>query len=119
MKVKLDENLSREHISLFESFGYQAKSVYEQGISGCSDEKLWQVVTEEEMFFVTLDTDFADIRRFEIGSHAGILLVHTDRPGMKNVSSVLKRVLNEIDLRSLKGCLIVADESKTRIRSKR
>ncbi|OIO71793.1 MAG: hypothetical protein AUJ85_10995 [Elusimicrobia bacterium CG1_02_37_114] len=119
MKIKLDENLSMDHAEIFKSFGHDVKSVHEQGISGCSDEKLWQVVSEEKMFFVTLDIDFSDIRKFQLGSHSGILLIRTDMPGRINVSLILKRVLSEINLETLKGCLAVADETKTRVRSKR
>ena len=119
MKVKLDENLSQEHVLIFEWMGHETKRVYEQGISGCSDKRLWQVVTKEKMLLVTLDLGFSDVRKFELGSHSGILLIRTDRPGGKNVGFILKRVLSEIVLETLRGCLVVADENKTRIRSKK
>jgi predicted nuclease of predicted toxin-antitoxin system len=53
-------------------------------------------------FFVTLDTDFSDVRKFTPGSHPGILLVRTTHASVSAVSLILRRVL---------------DEARTRVRS--
>jgi predicted nuclease of predicted toxin-antitoxin system len=74
-------------------------------------------VSDEGRFFITLDLDFADIRRYKPGSHPGILLLRTRSRSSAAVLQVLERVLNERRLESLAGCLAVADESLTRVRA--
>ena len=48
--------------------------------SGATDDLLWCRVYEEGRFLVTLDTDFADVRRFAPGTHPGILLLRSTHP---------------------------------------
>lgn len=117
--VKLDENLGRTHLELVRERGYEAARVFDQGLSGEADDRLWTYLVEEARFFVTLDLDFSDVRRFEPGSHPGILLLRPRNKGRGAVLSVLRRVLDEAALESYRGCLVVADELNTRVRRPR
>ena len=96
--------------------GHVAARVTEQGLSGAKDPAVWQHVCDTGQFFITLDLDFSDVRRFVPGTHPGILLIRARGKGREAVVRVLRRVLAEHGLRSLVGCLAVADESRTRIR---
>ena len=116
MKIKVDENLARAHRRVLEAAGYDVADVHEEGLVGASDDVLWSHVCGEGRFLVTLDTDFSDVRRFLPGSHPGILLMRTTHPSVSSISSILRRVLEERDLASVAGCLVVADEVRTRIR---
>src|SRR5206468_2373587 len=73
--VKLDENLSRVHVDLLRQAGYDVDRVDEQGLSGATDERVWERVCTDGRFFITLDLDFSDIRRYQPGTHPGILLI--------------------------------------------
>ncbi len=114
--VKLDENLAASHAAYLRERGYDADLVHDQGISGIDDDGLWKHVSQEGRFLITLDLDFSDVRRFPPGTHPGILLLRPARRSVDGVISVLSRVLLEHPLDTLSGCLVVADESKTRIR---
>ena len=116
MKVKLDENLGRLHAELVRAAGHVTARVTEQGLSGAKDTAVWQHVCDTGRFFITLDLDFSDVRRFVPGTHPGILLIRARSKGREAVARVLRRVLAEHGLESLVGCLAVADESSTRIR---
>jgi predicted nuclease of predicted toxin-antitoxin system len=116
VKIKIDENLASSHRALLEQDGHDLSDVHDEKLRGASDEKLWAAVCEEERFLITLDHDFSDVRRYPPGSHPGILLLRTQRPGRDGVARILKRVLDEQELDALKGCLSVADERRTRIR---
>lgn len=116
MVLKLDENLGRAHVELLRNAGHDADRVYDQGLSGWSDSAIWKRVCDEGRFFITLDLDFADIRRYMPGSHPGILLLRARSRSSAAVLYVLQRVLKERPLESLSGCLAVADENHTRLR---
>lgn len=115
-RVKLDENLARSHVEMLRARGYDADRVHDEGLSGSPDHDLWREVVREDRFFVTLDLDFSDVRRFEPGSHPGLLLLRPDRKGRAAVATVLRRVLDEGRLEDLRGCLAVADPERTRVR---
>ena len=114
--VKLDENLGRTHVDILRNAGYEADRVHDQGLSGATDATVWERVCAEGRFFVTLDLDFSDVRRYPPGTHQGILLIRSRNRSCPAVTEVLSRVIVERSLDELRGCLAVADESFTRIR---
>ncbi|MDB9538322.1 DUF5615 family PIN-like protein [Anabaenopsis arnoldii] len=116
MLVKLDENMAQSHVDFLHKSGYSADRVTDEGLSGAKDEVVWQQVCAEERFFITLDLDFSDVRRFPPGTHPGILLLRSRNRSRQAVLEILTRVVNEQSLVALKGCLVVADEIQTRIR---
>jgi hypothetical protein len=56
------------------------------------------------------------VRRHAPGTHPGILLLRARKKGRGSVLRILKRVLTERSLKTLEGCLAVADETRTRVR---
>lgn len=116
MRVKLDENLSNTHAEFLRQKGYTCDRVTDEGLSGEPDDIIWQVCCQEQRFFITLDLDFSDIRRFQPGTHPGILLLRPRNRSRQRVLKLLKQVLSEYSLEVMQGCLVVADERQTRIR---
>src|SRR5438874_195476 len=95
MKIKLDENLGKTHVAILQESGYEAHRTYEEGLSGASDREVWEHVCAEGRFFITLDLDFSDVRKYPPGSHPGILLLRVDSRGLTSVSAALRRVIGE------------------------
>jgi predicted nuclease of predicted toxin-antitoxin system len=116
MTVKLDENMAQTHVEFLQQAGYNADRVTDEGLSGANDETVWEQVCAEERFFITLDLDFSDVRRFLPGTHPGILLLRSRNRSRQTVLEILSRVVQEQPLENLKGCLVVADDIQTRIR---
>lgn len=116
MLVKLDENMAQNHVEFLRQAGYDADRVTDEGLSGADDGVIWQQVCSEGRFFITLDLDFSDVRRFAPGTHPGILLLRSRNRSRQAVLIVLSRVIEEQPLTGLRGCLVVADETQTRIR---
>jgi predicted nuclease of predicted toxin-antitoxin system len=115
-KIKLDENLAQMHVDLLKEAGYDADRVHDEGLSGTSDEIVWLHVQDEGRFFITLDLDFSDVRRYSPGTHPGILLLRARNNSREKVKELLSRVIAEQSLKAFEGCLVVATEQHTRIR---
>ncbi len=96
--------------------GYSAERVTDEGLSGADDGAVWQRAVAEGRFFLTLDLDFADVRRFSPGAHPGMLLLRPRNRGRDAVLEILQRVVGEQSLDTLAGCFVVADINHTRIR---
>ena len=67
--VKLDENLSRVHVDLLRQAGYDVDRVDEQGLSGATDERVWERVCTDGRFSISIfptyvGTNRAPIRAF-------------------------------------------------------
>ena len=65
---------------------------------------------------MTADKGFADIRKYEIGNHHGIILIRLDEENRRNYLNLVEIVLDSIDLESLSGAIIVVTPRGIRIR---
>ena len=119
MNVKLDENLGRTPQRLLERRGHDAENVYDEEMSGASDPEVWQAAQAEARLLVTLDTDFADVRQYPPGTHAGVLLLRPRSRSREAATALLERVLDLHPLDMLRGCLAVATEAHIRVRRPR
>jgi predicted nuclease of predicted toxin-antitoxin system len=116
MQIKVDEDLPRAAVRILRDKGYLALSVVEQGMGGYKDPALWQAVQAEQRYLVTADKGFADIRVYEPGSHAGILLLRPDQDGIGPVVELLEMVLASYDLELLARTVAVATPRGIRVR---
>jgi predicted nuclease of predicted toxin-antitoxin system len=90
LKIMVDEDLPRQAVQLLREHGYEAASVFEQGMSGWKDPQLWTAVQESESYLVTADKGFGDIRVYPPGTHFGILLLRPSEDGIRPVLELLR-----------------------------
>ncbi len=57
MRLKLDENLGRAAVTLFEQAGLEVATVHEEGMTSASDKDLVAQAALEQRCLVTLDLD--------------------------------------------------------------
>jgi len=74
MKIKLDENLPKALAALLRAAGHDVATLVEETLGGADDPQIIQATASEGRLLMTFDLDFADIRRYPIGSHAGIVV---------------------------------------------
>lgn len=117
IRIKLDENLAQAHKVQVVEAGQDVHDVYDESLVGADDNISWEAVCEEQRLLMTLDLDFSDVRAFQTSAHPGIVLIRSKNPSVESVARILARLLNEQLLDNFRGCLVVADDSKTRIRS--
>lgn len=85
-RFKLDENLPREAQALLLKAGCDAHSVHDEKLAGAPDDKIFDACQNENRILVTLDLDFADIRRYPPSSHRGVWVL---RPGTHSTRDIL------------------------------
>ena len=116
MRIKVDEDLPKLAAQMLRNKGYEAVSVFEQGMGGLKDPPLWQAVQSERRFLVTADKGFADIRFYAPGTHAGVLLLRPDQDGIRPIMELLERVLASYTLETLAEAVTVVTPRSIRIR---
>ncbi|MEN6428427.1 MAG: DUF5615 family PIN-like protein [Phycisphaerales bacterium] len=75
MKLKLDENLGKTAALMFQSAGYDARTVLDQGLSGAPDREVIGACQAEQRCLVTLDLDFANPMIFDPTAYTGIAVI--------------------------------------------
>ena len=117
MRFKTDENLPEELASLLRHSGYDALSVNAEDLSGASDASLIGICEAENRILVTLDTDFADIRRYAPREYKGIIVLRLVRQDKLHVLKVMGRLLEMLTREEIAHRLWIVDERQVRIRS--
>jgi predicted nuclease of predicted toxin-antitoxin system len=79
MRLKIDENLPLEVTELLRHAGHDALSVLEQGLGGHADPDVANVCAAEGRGLVTLDVDFANVRRYPPSDHHGLIVLRLGR----------------------------------------
>ena len=93
MKFKIDENLPAEAAEVLKSAGSDAHTLGDDRLSGASDETVAVASRSEDCILVTLDLDFANIRAYPPGEHAGIVVLRVKHQDKLTVLVHLRRLI--------------------------
>ena len=116
MRFKLDENLPTELSSLLKDGGHDSSTVAEQGLMGAADSVLIQHCCSQKLAFVTLDTDFANIRTYPPAEFSGIVVLRLTRQDRPHVLGVMSRFIPSLKGEPLEGRLWIVEDDRTRVR---
>jgi predicted nuclease of predicted toxin-antitoxin system len=116
MKFKLDENLSRHLKALLELEGHDVSTVLDEGLSGKPDAAVGEAARAEDRILLTLDLDFADVRKFPPGTHPGIVLFRPAGMGPGSVQQFVLGFLHSADLGEASGAIVIVETQRVRIR---
>lgn len=116
MKFKFDENMPLLSVKIFQENGFDACSVRDQGLNGCTDDRLLTVCTDEERILITLDLDFSDIRKYQPVTLHGIIIIRPDKQDKNTIINILKRMIPVVKTEVLSGKLMIVEDDKIRVR---
>lgn len=115
MKIKLDENLPQRLVSKLEALGHDVDTVRGEHMAGRDDSEVW-LAQSSGRFLITQDLDFSDMRRYAPGTRAGLLLVRLSHPGREALVGRVAMLFATEPVDRWRGCLVVATDTKARVR---
>jgi predicted nuclease of predicted toxin-antitoxin system len=116
MKFKLDENLPLQIAVEIRARKHDIETVAEEGLTGRSDADIWQAAQREGCILVTQDLDFSDTRKFQPGTHHGIVLIRLQSPSRRNLISRATELFEAENVSGWAGCFVVVTERKIRVK---
>jgi predicted nuclease of predicted toxin-antitoxin system len=116
MRIKTDENIPDVIVSMLHEDGHDVMTVREQQLTGVGDGQLARICVEEARVLLSLDLEFADIRKFPPQAHAGLVVLRPGRDGPRHAARVVASIRNRLGTENLRGLLWVVSESSIRIR---
>ena len=114
--LKIDENLHPEMAPFLRGHGYDAVTVWDEGLRGSSDTNLAKACRAEGRTLVTLDLDFADIRAYPPEEYPGQIVLRLARQDRASLMAALGRIVPVLEHEPLDQHLWVVDEQNVRIR---
>ena len=116
MKFKIDENLPAEAADILRCAGFAANTAGDEDLSGTDDAILASASRSERRVLVTLDLDFANIRAYPPGEHAGIIVLRMKRQDKTTVLAYVRRLTTALGRRNPTGELWIVDGNRIRFR---
>lgn len=116
MKLKLDENLPAEAPELLAAKGHGVHTVREESLTGATDSAVFAAATRESRMLVTQDLDFSDVRKYQPGSHPGIVLLRLREPSRRRIVERLRQVLEVQSIDDWAGSFVVVSDRKLRVK---
>ena len=117
MKFKIDENISKSAAYFLIENGHDAETVDYEKITGIEDTKLLKICLSENRCLITLDTDFANTKKYPPQLYRGIIVIKVDTQGKKEVNNLLRRLLPILQSENIQSNLWIVDKENIKIRS--
>jgi predicted nuclease of predicted toxin-antitoxin system len=116
LRFKLDENMPRDAATRLRNEGFDVETVIDEGLGGEDDPPVLRAATDEGRILFTFDLDFADIRRYPPGTHAGIVVFRLKDQRWATLEGPLGQLLAKGGLIDLANGLAIVDGARVRYR---
>jgi predicted nuclease of predicted toxin-antitoxin system len=116
MKLKLDENLSRHLKPVLIGLGHDVLTAADENLLSRPDVEVAACAAREGRILLSLDIEFADLRKHPPGSHPGIILFRPASLGPLSVNRFVERFVRSTDLSMLSGCVAMVEPRGIRVR---
>ena len=108
MKRFANENLFDPIFDHLRSIGHDVLSLREAGLSGISDDEVYQLACKEKQVIITMDKDFTRMFRFPPKSCGGIIVVKLYRRTIDETLSLFKKLLRRLKKKISKIILLLS-----------
>ena len=90
-------------------------TVADEGLLSQPDPEIAAAAQQEGQILLTLDVEFADLRKYPPGSHPGIVLFRPRGHGPP-VNEVIRDFLTHASVDDVSGCVVVVEPDRIRVR---
>jgi len=116
MKLKLDENLSRHLKPVLIGLGHDVLTAADENLLSHPDTELAQAAKEDQRMLMTLDVEFADLRKYPPGAHPSVILFRPLSLSPLSVNAFITDFVRRTDPDKLDACVAVVDPVNVRVR---
>lgn len=116
MRFKLDENLPRAARERLTAPGWDVHDVFDEHLGGALDDEIQAVCDEEGRILVTLDTDFADIRRYDPARSPGVIVLRPRDQSIQATLQCLDSAIRALAVERITSALWIVEPERLRIR---
>ncbi len=116
MKIFANENLFEPIIDYLRGLGHNVFSIRDAGLSGISDDEVYQRACKEKRIIITMDKDFSRMFRFPPENCGGIIVVKIYKRTVNETLSIFKKFYESIQEKDIPKNLVIITPEGVRIR---
>jgi predicted nuclease of predicted toxin-antitoxin system len=116
MRLKLDEKISHHLKPVLAGLGHDDLTAADENLLSSPDTEIARAAKDEQRMLLTLDVEFADLRKYPPGSHPGVILFRPLSLSPLSVNDFITDFVHCTDLEKLAACLAVVDTVHVRVR---
>lgn len=116
MNILANENVFDPIVEFLITQGHQVISVRKAGLSGVSDDEIYQKAVSENLVILTMDKDFANMLRFSPRQCGGIIVIKIYRYTVDETTSLFIRHFNTLSEDIIANRLVIISPDRVRIR---
>jgi len=117
LRFKLDENVPRRVAELLRGKGFDADTVLDEGLRSSPDEDVLAAACNDRRTLLTLDLDFADLRKYSPAATCGIVVLRPAASELATVLDLVTELLGQLPGRDPRGKLWIVESGRLRERS--
>lgn len=116
LRFKIDENLPRAAHERLSVGGWDVHDVFDEHLGGALDAEIQAVCEAEGRILVTLDTDFADIRRYDPARSPGVVVLRPRDQSIPALLECLDAAIRALAVERIASALWIVEPERLRIR---
>lgn len=116
MKFFANENLFEPIIDYLRSLDIDTLSIREAGLSGISDDEVYQLACNENMVIISMDKDFSRMFRFPPERCGGIIVVKIYKRTVDETLEIFKKYYSSLKEEDIRKNLVIITPENMRIR---
>ena len=116
MKIFAKENLFEPIIDYLRSLGNDVLSIRDCGLSGISDDEVYEKACKENRVIITMDKDFTRIFRFPPERCGGIVVAKLYKRPVNETLAIFQKYYQSIKKEDIKGNLVIITPEGIRIK---
>jgi len=116
MKFFANENLFEPIIDYLRDLGSDILSARDAGLSGISDNEVYQLACNEERVIITMDKDFSRMFRFPPEKCGGIIVVKIYKRTVDETLEIFKKFYRSLKEKDIRKNLVIITPENVRIR---
>jgi predicted nuclease of predicted toxin-antitoxin system len=109
--------MARSNATALRDLGHDVSDVRDIGLGSASDDEIFERAQAEQRIIVTADLDFADVRAYPPGTHAGVIVLRLpDHFRTAEVNRILETAIQNLEQVDVGRALVVVEANTIRIR---
>lgn len=115
-RVLIDEDLARPLAALLRTEGIDATDVRDIGLRSASDDAVFSRSQTERRTIISGDLGFANVLRFPLGSHFGVVVVrYPNEVSAGAVNEAIAAVLRNVTEADIVGASLIVEPGRVRM----